>query len=54
MKKARVEHAAAVGVAENGNSAVLVTIARRELIDRRKVDLTRDTTVRAPGRWVAT
>ncbi len=41
MKKARVEQAAAIGVAENGNSAVLVTIARRELIDRRSVDLTK-------------
>ena len=40
MTKARVDHAAAVGVAENGNSAVLVTIARRELLDRRKVALT--------------
>jgi hypothetical protein len=40
MKKTSLEHAAAVGVAENGNSALLVTIARRELIDRRKVDLT--------------
>lgn len=42
MTKARVQHAAAVGVAENGNSAVLVTIACRELVDRRKVDLTQD------------
>lgn len=40
--KVRAGHAAAVGVAEHGNSAVLVTIARRgELIDRRSVDLTR-------------
>jgi hypothetical protein len=41
MKKTRAEHAAAVGVAENGNSAVLVTIARRELIDRRCIGLTK-------------
>ena len=39
--KARVEDAAAVGVAENGNSAVLVTLARGgQLLDRRRVDLT--------------
>jgi hypothetical protein len=37
-----VQHAAAVGVAEHGNSAVLVTIAPGgELLDRRRVDLTR-------------
>ena len=41
MSKARREHAAAVGVAENGNSAVLVTITQRELIDRRSIDLTK-------------
>jgi hypothetical protein len=42
MVKARVGHGAAVGVAEHGNSAVLVTIARGgELLDRRRVDLTR-------------
>jgi hypothetical protein len=35
--------AATVGVAEHGNSAVLVTVARGgELLDRRRVDLTRD------------
>ena len=40
--KARADHAATVGVAEHGNSAVLVTVARGgELIDRRSVDLTR-------------
>lgn len=39
--KARAEHVAAVGVAEHGNSAVLVTVARTgELLDRRRVDLT--------------
>jgi hypothetical protein len=39
----RVQHGAAVGVAEHGNSAVLVTIARGgELLDRRRVDLTHD------------
>jgi hypothetical protein len=41
MAKARAPHAASVGVAEHGNSAVLVTIARRgECLDRRRVDLT--------------
>jgi hypothetical protein len=34
---------AAVGVAEHGNSAVLVTVTLRgELLDRRRIDLTRD------------
>jgi hypothetical protein len=42
MANARVQHAAAVGIAEHGNSAVLVTVAPRgELLDRRRVDLTR-------------
>jgi hypothetical protein len=42
MAKARVQHGATVGVAEHGNSAVLVTLARGgELLDRRRVDLTR-------------
>lgn len=42
MAKARAQHRAAVGVAEHGNSAELVTIARGgELLDRRRVDLTR-------------
>ena len=42
MAKARVQHAAVVGVAEHGNSAVLVTVAPGgELLDRRRVDLTR-------------
>ena len=37
----REERTAAVGVAENGNSAVLVTVARDgELLDRRRIDLT--------------
>lgn len=41
MKKWQSKSAAAVGVAEHGNSAVLVTVARsRELLDRRRVDLT--------------
>ena len=41
MAKARVQHAA-TGVAEHGNSAVLVTVAPGgELLDRRRVDLTR-------------
>ena len=38
----RVKHVVAVGVAEHGNSAVLVTIGwGGELLDRRRVDLTR-------------
>ncbi|MGH8217786.1 MAG: hypothetical protein ACREUT_04360 [Steroidobacteraceae bacterium] len=42
MAKVRMQHAAVVGVAEHGNSAVLVTIAPGgELLDRRRVDLTR-------------
>jgi len=42
VAKARVQHAAAVGVAEHGNSAVLVTVASDgELLDRRRIDLTR-------------
>jgi hypothetical protein len=37
----RMQHTAAVGVAEHGNSALLVTVAPGgELIDRRRVDLT--------------
>ena len=41
MAKARMDHAA-VGVAEHGNSAVLVTLGPGgELLDRRRVDLTR-------------
>ena len=41
MAKARVKHAAAVGVAEHGNSAVLVTVAPDgEFLDRRRIDLT--------------
>jgi hypothetical protein len=42
VAKARVQHAAAVGVTEHGNSAVLVTVAPgRGLLDRRRIDLTR-------------
>ncbi|HEY6255869.1 MAG TPA: hypothetical protein VIY51_08760 [Xanthobacteraceae bacterium] len=42
MVKARVQHAAAVGVTEHGNSAVLVTVGPGgELLDRRRIDLTR-------------
>jgi len=38
----RAQRAAAVGVAEHGNSAVLVTVtAGGELLDRRRIDLTR-------------
>jgi hypothetical protein len=42
MSKARMQRGAAVGVAENGNSAVLVTIAASSLEcqDRRLLDLT--------------
>ncbi|HEX8792915.1 MAG TPA: hypothetical protein VF765_18345 [Polyangiaceae bacterium] len=39
--KVQVGHGAAVGVAEHGNSAVLVTLSRGgELLDRRRIDLT--------------
>ncbi|MBE7484746.1 MAG: hypothetical protein HS104_32865 [Polyangiaceae bacterium] len=42
MKRERAQTAATVGVAEHGNSAVLVTVAAGgELLDRRRVDLTR-------------
>lgn len=42
MAKARMQPAAAVGVAEHGNSAVLVTVAPDgQLLDRRRIDLTR-------------
>ena len=41
MAKTRAQQEAAVGVAEHGNSAVLVTVARGALLDRRTVDLTR-------------
>ena len=41
MVKARTKHAAAVGVAEHGNSAVLVTLAPDgAFLDRRRIDLT--------------
>jgi hypothetical protein len=40
--KAGVRHSAAVGVAEHGNSAILITVASSgELLDRRRIDLTR-------------
>lgn len=43
MGKARTKPKAVVGVAENGNSVVLVTVAPDgALIDRRRVDLTHD------------
>jgi hypothetical protein len=43
MARARTQRAAAVGVVEHGNSAVLVTVASgAELLDRRRIDLTRD------------
>lgn len=42
MAKTRVQHEAIVGVAEHGNSAILVTIGSDgEFLDRRSVDLTR-------------
>ena len=42
VARARVQHEAAVGVAEHGNSAVLVTVAPGgELLDRRRIDLAR-------------
>ncbi|WP_437727020.1 hypothetical protein [Sorangium sp. So ce861] len=41
MARERARRAATVGVAEHGNSAVLVTVAPGgELLDRRRVDLT--------------
>jgi len=43
VAKARAQRAATVGVAEHGNSAVLVTIdPHGELLDRRSVELTHD------------
>lgn len=40
--KAQAQHTAAVGVAEHGNSAILVTMdAEGQLVDRRRIDLTR-------------
>ena len=42
MARGRARRAATVGVAEHGNSAVLVTVAPGgELLDRRRIDLTR-------------
>lgn len=41
MAQARTKHAATVGVAEHGNSAVLITVAPGGvLLDRRRIDLT--------------
>ena len=41
MAKTQLEYAAAVGVAEHGNSAILITIAPDgQLLDRRRIDLT--------------
>jgi len=43
VARGRTRHVAAVGVAEHGNSAVLVTLASDgRLLDRRRIDLTRD------------
>jgi hypothetical protein len=42
MAKERMQHLSTVGVAEHGNSAVLVTVASDgDLLDRRRIDLTR-------------
>ena len=42
MSKARDQHGAIVGVAEHGNSAVLVTLGpAATFLDRRRIDLTR-------------
>lgn len=42
MARARTQQAATVGVAEHGNSAVLVTVAPGgEFLDRRRIELTR-------------
>jgi hypothetical protein len=42
MNRTKTQSAATVGVAEHGNSAVLITLAPGgELLDRRRVDLTR-------------
>ena len=41
MAKVRMQHSATVGVAEHGNSAVLLTVAPDGgLLDRRRIDLT--------------
>jgi hypothetical protein len=41
-KKAQAQQAATVGVTEHGNSAILLTIGSdRQLLDRRRIDLTR-------------
>ena len=38
----QAHHAAAIGIAEHGNSAILVTVAPDgQLLDRRRIDLTR-------------
>ena len=43
MAKGSAQVAATVGVAEHGNSAILVTLARGgQFLDRRRIDLTRD------------
>ena len=43
MARSRMQRTAAVGAAEHGNSAVLVSVAADgELLDRRRIDLTRD------------
>jgi hypothetical protein len=43
VAEARTQRAAVLGVAEHGNSAVLVTVAPNgDLLDRRRIDLTHD------------
>jgi hypothetical protein len=39
VPKGRAQRAATVGVAEHGSAAVLVTVARGELLDRRRIEL---------------
>lgn len=55
MIKARIEKFVAVGVAETGNSAILVTVANDgQLLDRRRIDLTRGLPIRPhrhEGSW---
>lgn len=56
MAQARTTRAAAVGVTEHGNSAVLVTVGPSgELLDRRRIDLTKPGTPTHPhhheGSW---
>jgi hypothetical protein len=61
VARGRTQRAATVGVAEQGNSAVLVTVTPGgELLDRRRIDLTDHDLPTHPhhhegrGRWAAT